>query len=283
MVTATVLQEGAVTTVGYSCPAGPAPRPFVEWHDAFSISYVRRGSFGYRSLGQESELVAGVVLVGYPGDEFVCTHDHHAGGDECLCFRLSPELADMLVGQAALRGITHLPPLPETMVLGELAHASANGRSDVALEEIALMLTARFARVAGGYAREETPARPRDRKRAVEAAIWIDHYAHRPISLAVVAREAGLSPYYFLRTFTRVVGVTPHQYLVRARLRHAARLLADGDRSITDIAFDVGFGDLSNFVRTFRRAAGMSPRRFRHAAKGERNFLQEGLTTPAPS
>ena len=54
--------------------------------------------------------------------------------------------------------------------------------------------------------------------------------------------------------------MTPHQYLVRSRLRHAARLLADDERSITDVAYDVGFGDLSNFVRTFHRAAGVSPR-----------------------
>ena len=71
--------------------------------------------------------------------------------------------------------------------------------------------------------------------------------------------------------------MTPHQYLVRSRLRRAARLLADDARSITDVAFDVGFGDLSNFVRTFHRAAGVSPRAFRRAAKGDRKILQDRL------
>ena len=78
---------------------------------------------------------------------------------------------------------------------------------------------------------------------------------------------AGVSAYHFLRSFARVLGVTPHQYLVRSRLRHAARLLAERDRPITDIAFAVGFADLSNFVRSFRRAAGVSPRGFRRAAR----------------
>ena len=78
-----------------------------------------------------------------------------------------------------------------------------------------------------------------------------------------------------------MLGVTPHQYLVRSRLRHAARLLADDARSITDVAFDVGFGDLSNFVRTFHRAAGVSPRRFRQAAKGDRKIFQDRLAAPA--
>jgi AraC-like DNA-binding protein len=74
-----------------------------------------------------------------------------------------------------------------------------------------------------------------------------------------------------------VLGVTPHQYLVRSRLRRAARLLAEDTRPITDVAFDVGFGDLSNFVRTFRRAAGVSPRGFRRAAKGDRKIFQDRL------
>jgi len=74
-----------------------------------------------------------------------------------------------------------------------------------------------------------------------------------------------------------VLGVTPHQYLVRSRLRRAASLLADDARPITDVAYDVGFGDLSNFVRTFHRAAGVSPRRFRQAAKGARRLIEDRL------
>jgi AraC-like DNA-binding protein len=74
-----------------------------------------------------------------------------------------------------------------------------------------------------------------------------------------------------------VLGVTPHQYLLRSRLRHAARLLADDARSVTDIAYDVGFADLSNFVRTFHRAAGISPLKFRQASRGLRKIFQERL------
>jgi AraC-like DNA-binding protein len=74
-----------------------------------------------------------------------------------------------------------------------------------------------------------------------------------------------------------VLGITPHQSLVRSRLRHAARLLSDDDRPITDVAYDVGFGDLSNFVRTFHRAAGVSPLKFRQASRGKRKIFQERL------
>jgi AraC-like DNA-binding protein len=115
----------------------------------------------------------------------------------------------------------------------------------------------------------------------VEAALWMDANAHEPIDLESAAQEAGLSPFHFLRLFRDVLGVTPHQYLVRCRLRRAARLLADDGGSVTDIAFDVGFTDLSNFVRTFHRAAGVSPRGFRQAARGKRKILQDRLGPPA--
>jgi AraC-like DNA-binding protein len=52
---------------------------------------------------------------------------------------------------------------------------------------------------------------------------------------------------------------------------------ADDDSPITDIAYDVGFNDLSNFVRTFHRASGASPMRFRQASKGDRKILQDRL------
>jgi AraC-like DNA-binding protein len=105
--------------------------------------------------------------------------------------------------------------------------------------------------------------------------MWIDARAHEPLSLEDASAQAGLSPFHFLRVFAKVLGVTPHQYLVRARLRRAARMLVEDPRPVTDIAFATGFADISNFIRTFRRAAGMSPLRFRQAARGERNFLQE--------
>jgi AraC family transcriptional regulator len=83
-------------------------------------------------------------------------------------------------------------------------------------------------------------------------------------SLARLADEAGLSPYHFLRTFQKVVGLTPHQYVMRMRLRGAATRLIEEPTSVLDIALDCGFGDVSNFNRSFRAEFGVSPRRFRN-------------------
>ena len=78
-----------------------------------------------------------------------------------------------------------------------------------------------------------------------------------------MAREARLSPYHFLRTFQRLTGVTPHQYVLRARLRQAALRLVSGGDKIVDVALDCGFGDLSNFNRAFRAEFRLSPRAYR--------------------
>jgi AraC-like DNA-binding protein len=87
-----------------------------------------------------------------------------------------------------------------------------------------------------------------------------------PHKLTGLASMARMSPYHFLRSFRAVTGVTPHQWLLRARLRAAAERLAASREPVTRIAFDVGFEDLSNFTRSFRAEFGASPRQYRFAA-----------------
>jgi AraC family transcriptional regulator len=276
MAATTILQRATISVIDYRCEAHLNDAPVVESHGSFSVAYVRKGSFGYRARGKAFELVAGSVLVGHPGDEYMCTHDH-ACGDECLSFQLTAALADEVGERAEIWRTGSLPPLPELIVLGELAQAAAEGRSDIGLDEAGLLFVTRFVEIVSGRERAASAPAALDRRRAVEAALRIDAGSHEPIDLESTAKDAGLSPFHFLRLFARVLGVTPHQYVVRSRLRRAARLLAEDARPITDVAFDAGFGDLSNFVRTFHRAAGVSPRGFRRAAKGDRKIFQDRL------
>jgi AraC-like DNA-binding protein len=276
MIRTTLLEYRAISVTDFRCTAGPGDKPFAEQFRCHSVSYVRKGSFGCQSRGRTFELVTGSVLVGFPGDEYVCTHEHVCG-DECLSFHFAPELVETIGDHPDAWRVGAAPPLSELMVLGELAQASATGRSDIGLDEVGHIFASRFVDGVSGRTRKPVTVKTRDRRRAVEAALWIEANSHREIDLDAAANQAGISPFHFLRLFAKVLGVTPHQYLVRSRLRHAARLLADEDTAITDIAYDVGFGDLSNFVRTFHRAAGLSPTAFRKAARGKRKILQEPL------
>jgi len=278
----TVFSRGGLAIVDYRCDARLRERPVVERHAAFSIAYVRTGSFGYRVRGEEYELVPGSILVGGPGDEYECTHDHVCG-DRCLSIQLQGELVETLGARRSLWRLGALPPIADLIVAAEriggregfrgregFLEDSVKTLPDPETLEAALLFAARFVEIATGTADRPCDAAPRDRRRAIEAAAWLDDHLHEPIDLQSAAAAAGVSAFHFLRVFSSVVGVTPHQYLLRARLRRAARLLARTDRPVTDVAYDVGFADLSNFVRTFHRAAGVSPRRYRRVAHGER-------------
>jgi AraC-like DNA-binding protein len=77
-----------------------------------------------------------------------------------------------------------------------------------------------------------------------------------------------LSPFHFLRIFRATAGLTPHQYVLRARLRAAAVTLATTTTPVTEIALASGFEDLSNFIRTFRAEFGVAPSSYRgHATR----------------
>lgn len=281
MAAATVLHDSpSLRVIDYRCTMGPHDRAFDEVHRRHSLSFVRSGSFGLLARGRLHELVAGGVMVGCAGAEYRCTHEHHGCGDECLSFQFAPEWVERL-GSAAAWQQGALPPLAPLMLLAELAQATARGGHDAGLDEVALLFAARFVELVGEARRERVDPSALDRRRAVEAALWLEEHAHETVDLERSAAQVGLSPFHFLRVFAAVVGATPHQYLVRARLRLAARALADSDRAITEVAYDCGFGDLSNFVRSFHRAAGVSPRGFRRAARGDRKIFQERLARAA--
>jgi AraC-like DNA-binding protein len=276
----TLTDGDLVRVIDYRCEAGPGDPSFIEHHDRYTVSYVREGAFGYRVGRRTHEMAPGSVLIGRPGDAYLCTHEHVCG-DACLSVHLSAEAVGTMGGLDGRWETSALPPLAEMMVMGELAQASADGTTDVGVDEAALMFASRFVKLARGGDGRRLDLRPRDRRRAVEAALWLDDNAAEAVDLETTASQAGVSPFHFLRLFAGALGVTPHQYLVRARLRRAARMLAETSAPVTEIAYDSGFADLSNFVRTFRRAAGVSPGRFRRLGRQDRKNLQERLAAPA--
>jgi AraC family transcriptional regulator len=261
-----ILYSGeSLVVADYRCTAKCGERPFIECHRDYSVSYVRKGAFAYHTRGRTFDLVAGSVLLGHAGDEYMCSHEH-VDGDECLSITIDPGFAETLTRTTSTWRKAALPPLAELVVLGQLAEASASGVSDLGVDEAATYLIGRALALSSDRPNDPPRVRAADRRRVIAAALWIDSRFREGINLEMAAREAELSPYHFLRLFGAVLGVTPHQYLVRCRLRRAARLLAEGDLPITDVALEVGFRDLSNFIRTFRRAAGVPPREFRRTA-----------------
>lgn len=83
------------------------------------------------------------------------------------------------------------------------------------------------------------------------------------LSLESLSKRANLSPYHFARTFKRHVGVSPHVFLVEARINLAAFYLKSTDDPIKNIAYVCGFSNESAFCTTFKNRLGVTPSEYR--------------------
>ncbi|WP_321962569.1 AraC family transcriptional regulator [Paraburkholderia sp. J7] len=283
--TARALAAGAGWSVDdVVCTLGPGDRPYEERHSSACLAIVAAGVFGYRSGNARALMTPGALMLGETGACFECGH-RHAAGDRCLSFHYDPAWLDE---QAAAAGLApgarrwraaRVPPVRALAPLvahactdalaQERSHASEFGGA--AWDEIALELALATLRVVASGKDALAPATPgaAAAARVVATLRLIDETPDDAHTLASLASAAGVSEFYFLRTFSAVAGVTPHQYLLRARLRAAAlRLAADDEARIVDVALASGFNDLSNFNAAFRAEFGASPRAWRAAQRG---------------
>lgn len=84
-----------------------------------------------------------------------------------------------------------------------------------------------------------------------------------PLALEDVARHAGVSPFHFCKVFKRSTGLTFTEFVNKARVEQAKRLLLKPQARITEVAYDSGFQSLSQFNRSFRRVTSTSPTEYR--------------------
>ena len=237
---------------------------FESRHDSIAIVAVTAGSFRYRSTRGCVTLMPGALMLGNAGDPFECRYDE-TWGDRCVSFSYTPDYFERIAaGVTGARRAGFLPIVcrrPRSRSRSRRKSKLRCTRADAGRwEELAL-------RVAGdalaAAADQPHPPRERDERRVINALDLIEARYAEPLSVGAIAGAVHMSPYHFLRVFRAVAGVTPHQYLVRTRLRHAAIALATTDQPIATVAFAHGFGDLSTFVTTFGRVFGAAPRAYR--------------------
>ena len=250
------------------CTSGPQDRPFEERHDTVSIALVTEGTFQYRTTAGRALLAPGSLLLGNHGQCFQCGHEHGVG-DRCLSFQYEPGFFETLLdGVPGVRrrdfSAAHLPALPELTAVLAAAEAARDDGDVGALEEASFRLAGAVAGMLAGQRRPGRQPSARDERRISEALRRLETRVAEPLSLAALAREAAMSPYHFLRVFRQVVGLTPHQYLLRLRLHRAALRLRRTAEPVAAIAYDAGFGDLSTFNRRFRRIVGLNPTAYRN-------------------
>lgn len=257
------------------CCRGPRDRSFEEQHKDVGIAIVVQGSFQYRSSTGRELMTPGSLLLGNAGQYFQCGHDH-AVGDRCLSFTYSPEYFATLAAEAntgtrsGCFSSLRIPPVRELSMLisracATLARATQPGAdflASTAWEEIVIEIAARALELES-RASSKQPNLPSAEARVTRAVRSIDAHPEWEHNLIALATEAKLSRYHFLRVFQEMTGLTPHQFVLRTRLRNAATRLSMDAMPVLNIALDSGFGDVSNFNHAFRAEFGMSPREYR--------------------
>lgn len=263
------------------CTAGPGDAVFEERHGAVCLAAVVAGSFQYRSPAGRALLAPGAVLLGNEGQCFECGHEH-GRGDRCLSVQFDGACWRGIV--AAVPGarrdtfaLPRLPPLPGLLrYVGGLRTA---GEAE-AVEELAFGFAGAAVEALADSPVAAARVGAREERRISEAVRRIELRLAEPLPLSRLAAEAAMSPCHFLRSFTRVVGTTPHRFVLRARLEQAARLLRRTDAPVATVALEAGFGDLSGFHGSFRRWLGVSPGAWR-ARRNAASFEEGVAAAPA--
>jgi len=253
------------------CTYRPSDAAFEERHARYRVALVGAGTFNCRGPHGRELLTPGSLLLGNAEESFECGHEH-GSGDRCLAFAYSPEMFEQLAFDAGVRGKPRLaalrvPPLRElASLVADSCAVWITASPQLAWDDLAVRFAAAAARFSGGPTR--TPRSPRNAERGVVRAVrLIERDPSQPLELGALACEASLSRFHFVRAFARATGLTPHRYVLRARLRRAAVRLATNDARVVDIAIASGFGDVSNFNHAFRMEFGVTPRAHRARAR----------------
>jgi len=179
--------------------------------------------------------------------------------------RVDAALANPVAGGATLLGVSprHAGAVSEAL-----------GRLEAELREPRLghelLLRAQLLELLVVLARaEHTPAEDpqRHRPRLEQTLALIHERFSEALSLAALARHAGMSISRFSCVFREALGTSPLDYVAATRMREARRLLRAPGQSIAEVAYAVGFQDSNYFSRSFKQHHGMSPREFRDMAR----------------
>jgi AraC family transcriptional regulator len=225
------------------------------------------GAFLVRSSLGDALLVPNAILLGNAGGEY---EFHHVDdrGDRSVVFEYDDAFLEE-IGPGGFRRAS-IPSSPETTSAAALAFEALSEPDPEAILEAALAVAGVAMAADARRPTRAAAAVAVHASRVARAIRYVETHSADDCSLATLAREARLTRYHFLRVFAALTGQTPRQHVIGARLRRAATALRTTRKPVTAIAFDVGFGDVSHFIRSFTRAFARSPRAYRQLGSSSR-------------
>jgi AraC-like DNA-binding protein len=236
-------------------------------HDELVIAVTERGAGRFTSRGTGDIASAHAVGVFNPGEPHEGGVFDTIDGWSYRAIYLGPralqQLGEAVVGQRGLVPYMRRNAVPDQRLarLVLAAHrALETSRSQLARETCLLEA---YAHLVGEHA--DTPRLPvvmtPARARVGRALDMMHDRLAENLSVDDLALAAALSPYHFIRTFRREMGMPPHAYLTQIRLRHARSVLAAGVAPV-DAALAAGFSDQSHLTKHFKRSYGITPAQY---------------------
>jgi AraC-like DNA-binding protein len=224
-----------------------------------AMALVLSGMFEYQSDSRTEIAVPGSLVFANKGAEFSCRHRGLDGNRRIVTF-FSEELLEALANDLCLDAPKFqagtAPPSRLTPRVAGLMLRIARGTVDS--DEAAVALAQICLRAADRSTADRTPS-DLDTRRVLDAVRYINTHFTERCSLDTLAGIAGMNRFRFAKRFRAVTGETANQYVINRRLSAAAARLAATKAPIAEIAFDVGFNDLSHFDACFRSAFGCAP------------------------
>jgi AraC-like DNA-binding protein len=261
----TLLDRDGVRISDVACrhqPGRGRPAEQMGWH---GVVFVRRGCFLRSADGAEALLDPMLAYSMNPGEEERYDHPHD-GGDDCTWLSLEASLAASIWGGEPTLPPGPLPSTAEIDLAQRLLLASGRRGADAhGLVERAIALAARV--LAQADPRRVDAGRPATARarRAVADGTREALTADPDRSLRELARMHAVSPHHLSRVFHAETGHTVARYRMRLRARAALERLAGGERSLADLAADLGFADQSHLCRVLRAEVGHAPSALRRA------------------
>jgi AraC-like DNA-binding protein len=240
-----------------------------ELCDHYCVNFVESGEFGLGVERRFWRLKRGDAFAWHPFARHRYSHFRGVPPDTCLTVRFHGDLAREVETRGHLSGTAEVPVLPPTSRLHFLRFRLdevLQNADALALDQWAVDL---LAAIAFPAARDSTLSPKQFRRHAAAVESVRRHLIEQFTdvhSLSSLANAAGLSPFYFTRVFHELVGAPPHRFLRDLRLDHALQMLRDGE-PVTTTCYAVGFGNLSHFIRSFRRRFGVVPSSVRKKAQ----------------
>ncbi len=235
-------------------------------HDTYALGLTLHGIQTFRYRGAERFSQPGNVIVLHPDD----VHDGAAGTEDGLIYRmiyLAPELIGAVDGHRSSLPFVADPVVADAglwqalaEVLGDLDHEP----DGLVMDDVVMRVAAGLSRQAGGAARTMKPVA---RTAVLQARQFLEAHCDETVQSEALEAVTGLGRYELARQFRRLLGTSPHRYLVMRRLDCAKRHLTEG-RGLADAAASSGFADQAHFTRHFRRAFGMTPGRWLALRRG---------------